>query len=337
VRVVLVGLGAVGVRSARQLLSSNAITELVVFSRQPARSEARAAMLGGAGVVRLEKLSDARFAHALEGAGVVVLAVPGGGYPLARLSLARHVPVVSVSDDPGEVRALLELDADAKDQGLAVAAGAGSAPGLSCLLAAWAVGALDEVSEVHVATLGTGGPACARRRHAALREAVEEWRDGSWARRVASSGRELVWFPGHAEGDCYRVNRPDPLLLVRAFPTLRSVTTRAAASRRDRMTSWLPMLRPPHPEGTVGAVRVEARGRRGGMAESMLLGAGGRPALLAGTVASAVAVRAANRQLRPGAGGLASLVASPGELLAELSERGVRIMRFEGASPTPAW
>jgi hypothetical protein len=211
------------------------------------------------------------------------------------------------------------------------------APGLSCLLAAWAVTKMDEVTEVHVATLGTGGPACARRRHAALREVLDEWRDGAWARKVAGSGRELVWFPGYSGADCYRVNRPDSLLLTRAFPTLRAATARAAASRRDRFTSRLPMLRPPHPEGTVGAVRVEVRGRRAGEAEVVILGAAGRAALLAGTVAASAAVRAATGRLRPGAGGLASLVSSPGELLAELSERGVNILTFEGGGTPAAW
>ena len=160
----------------------------------------------------------------------------------------------------------------------------------------------------------------------------------AWARKVGSSGRELVWFPGHAGGaDCYRVNRPDPLLLVRAFPEVRCVTTRAAASRRDRMTSWLPMLRPPHPEGTVGGASVEARGRLRGAAESLIVGAAGRPALLASAVAGTSALRAAAGQLSPGAGGLASLADKPGELLAELHERGVQLMVFEGAGAVPAW
>jgi saccharopine dehydrogenase-like NADP-dependent oxidoreductase len=330
-------MGAVGARSARQLLSSSTVEDLAVFVRHPSRVEARVVALGGSGVVHLEELSTTAFAQALTGANVVVLAAAGPGTPLARASLIAGVPVVSVSDDTGEVRSLLGLHDEAARRGLALAVGAGMAPGLSCLLAAWAAGALDELSEVHVATLGTGGPACARRRHAALREPVEEWRDGAWVRRVASSGRELVWFPGQSGADCYRVNRPDAMLLERAFPTLRSATTRAAASRRDRLTSWLPMLRPPHPEGTVGAVRVEVRGRRAQAAESALVGASGRPALLAGAVAAATAVRAATGRLGTGAGGLASLVPSPGELLAELSQRGVKVMIFEGAGPPPAW
>ncbi|MGP8208578.1 MAG: hypothetical protein ACLQVK_21430 [Acidimicrobiales bacterium] len=336
-RAVLVGLGAVGARSARQLLSSKSVSELVVLSRKPALAEARVAALGAAGVVRLEQLRPPLFGQVLMGTGVVLLAAPDPGAELAGASVRASVPVVSSSDDPGEVRALLELDGEARRRGVSVAAGAGMAPGLSCLLAAWAVTRLDEVTEVHVATLGTGGPACARRRHAALREVVDEWREGAWARRVAGSGRELVWFPGYSGADCYRVNRPDPLLLTGAFPSLRSASTRAAASRRDRFTSRLPMLRPPHPEGTVGAVRVEVRGRRAGQAEVVILGAGGRAALLAGTVVASAAVRAAAGRLRPGAGGLAALVSSPGELLAELSERGVSIQTFEGGGTPPAW
>jgi saccharopine dehydrogenase-like NADP-dependent oxidoreductase len=336
VRAVLVGLGAVGARSARQLLSSKSVSDLLVLSRKPALAEARVGALGAAGVVRLEQLRPSAFARALAGAGVLLLAAPGPGVELAEASVRASVPVVSVSDDPAEVRGLLGLDREARRRGVAVAAGAGMAPGLSCLIAAWAVARLDEVTEVHVATLGTGGPACARRRHAALREVVEEWRDGAWSRRVGSSGRELVWFPGYSGADCYRVNRPDPLLLTGAFPSLRSASTRAAASRRDRFTSRLPMLRPPHPEGTVGAVRVEVRGRRGGAAEVMILGAGGRAALLAGTVAASAAVRAATGRLRTGAGGLASLVGEPGELLAELAERGITILTFEGGGTPPA-
>jgi saccharopine dehydrogenase-like NADP-dependent oxidoreductase len=313
------------------LLSSKSVSELVVLSRKPALVEGRVAALGATGVVRLEQLRPAAFAQALAGAGVVLLAAPGPGGELAAASVRASVPVVSVSDDPAEVRTLLELDGEARRRGVAVSAGAGMAPGLSCLLAAWAVTKMD------VATLGTGGPPCARRRHAALREVLDEWRDGAWARKVAGSGRELVWFPGYSGADCYRVNRPDSLLLTRAFPTLRAATARAAASRRDRFTSRLPMLRPPHPEGTVGAVRVEVRGRRAGEAEVVILGAAGRAALLAGTVAASAAVRAATGRLRPGAGGLASLVSSPGELLAELSERGVNILTFEGGGTPAAW
>jgi hypothetical protein len=97
------------------------------------------------------------------------------------------------------------------------------------------------------------------------------------------------------------------------------------------------MLRPPHPEGTVGALRVEVRGKRSGQAEAVVLGARGRPALLAGTVAATVALHAAGGRLRTGAAGLASLVPDPADLLAELCERGTSILAFEGEGPVPAF
>lgn len=331
------GLGAVGSRSARQLLSSRDVSELVVLSRHPARAARAVSALGGGSAVQLEQLNASTVASSAKEAGAVLLAAGGQMLPWAEAALAAGAAVVSVGDDPAEVKSLLSLGPAAKALGLPVVVGAAMAPGLSCLLAWWAGAQMDEVTELHVATLGTGGPSCARQRHAALREPLEEWRQGKWERKVGGSGRELVWFPGRAGADCYRVNRPDSLLLTLAFPSLAAATARAAASRRDRLTSWLPMLRPPHPEGTVGAVRVEARGRRSGAAESVIVGASGRPALLAGTVAAAAVTCATSGRLRPGAGGLASLVYDPAHLLAELKDRGVRLMTFEGAAITPAW
>jgi hypothetical protein len=103
------------------------------------------------------------------------------------------------------------------------------------------------------------------------------------------------------------------------------------ATRRDRFTAALPMLRRPHPEGTVGAVRVELRGWIGSVSESVVVGAVGRPALVAGTVAATVARWAVDGRLaRSGAAGLAELVGRPAEFLAHLSERGIAVSRFEG-------
>jgi CTP:molybdopterin cytidylyltransferase MocA len=125
---------------------------------------------------------------------------------------------------------------------------------------------------------------------------------------------------------------PDALILVPAFPGVRRVTARMAATRRDRLTAWLPMLRPPHPEGVLGAVRVEVRGRRGPTHDAQVLGAIDRPAVAAGTVAAVAAVWTASGRLsRPGAAGLAELVTEPVPFLRELSRRGVKAAVFEGS------
>jgi hypothetical protein len=69
------------------------------------------------------------------------------------------------------------------------------------------------------------------------------------------------------------------------------------------------MLRRPHPEGALGALRVEVRGRQGQVRGDRVFGAIDRPAVAAG---------------------LATL-ADPGPFLAALADRGVKAAVFEGS------
>jgi hypothetical protein len=157
-----------------------------------------------------------------------------------------------------------------------------------------------------------------------------DWRDGGWQTRPAGSGRELCWFPDPiGAADCYRAALPDALLLTSGFAGVDRVTARLAATRRDRLTSWLPMLRPPHPEGGPGAIRIEVRGRQGAARGVRVLGAMDRPAVAAGAVAAVAAVWAATGRFEPGAQGLAR-VADTVPFLGELGRRGVRAAVFEG-------
>jgi hypothetical protein len=238
-----------------------------------------------------------------------------------------------VSDSVDDVRALLALDTAARAAGVSVVVGAGFGPGLTCLLARHAGTLFDVVDEVHVAKLGTGGPACARQHHIALAGSALDWRDGGWITRRGGSGRELCWFPEPIGGeDCYRAALPEAVLLEPAFPTACRITARVAANRRDRLTAHLPMLRRPHPEGVIGAVRVEVRGTRQGARAVEVLGALDRPAVAAGAVAALAALAAVRGDLnRRGAGGLAEL-ADPLPFLGALAERGVKAAVFEGAS-----
>ncbi|HET9689653.1 MAG TPA: NAD(P)-dependent oxidoreductase [Acidimicrobiales bacterium] len=331
-RAAVVGLGAVGTRAARQLAAAGAAVTLVHPSAPRlafVRHEVGAptdAVVGG-----IDDLPD--------GLDVVVLCHPGDHRGAAERAVEREVAVVSVADDPAVVRRLLDVHDEAAARGVTVVVGAAMAPGLGCLLARWAADRLAAVTEVHVASVGTGGPACARRHHRALTEPALDHIDGAWVQRPGSSGRELVWFPEPLGGaDCYRGGLADPLVLVPAFPGVRRVTARVAATRRDRLTSWLPMLRPPHPEGLVGGVRVEVRGfrppaRPGGppVADAVVVGASAPPAIAAGAVAATAAIAAGSHRLPAGAAGLAVLADDPGPWLADLGRRGVPAWLFEGA------
>lgn len=334
-RVAVVGGGAVGSEAVRRLVTCHDVeaVTLVVRDRRKARAARKA--LGSPARLEVRAAGPASLGRVLHGSDVTVLAVGGPVRVAAAAALGESSHVVAACDDPSAIRSLFTLDVEARERGLAVVAGACLAPGLSCVLAAQAAAGLDEVEEVHVASVGTGGPACARRHHAALSSVALDWHDGAWRRLPGGSGRELVWFPEPVGGaDCYRAALADPLLLVPAFPGVRRVTARLEATRRDRMTAWMPMLRPPHPEGTVGAVRAEVRGWRDGLPAESILGAVVRPALGAGLVAAEIARRAAGGRLRrAGTGGAAQMVTDPGALLADLRSAGVRTALFEGSSP----
>jgi saccharopine dehydrogenase-like NADP-dependent oxidoreductase len=322
-RVLVVGAGAVGARAVRQLVESDAAREVVVADADPVR---RAAVAEASG-------TKAREGEAHDDADVVLLAGPCGTHgELAAHHVGSGRPVVSTSDSIEDVRALLDLDAEAQARHVTVVAGAAFSPGFSCVLARHAEASFDSVVEVHVARTGTGGPACARQHHGALTGHALDWRDGGWQRRPAGSGRELCWFPDPIGAeDCYRAELPDALLLVPTFPGVERVTARLAATRRDRLSAHLPMLRKPHPEGLVGAVRVEVRGRRAGRAEVMVLGALDRPAVAAGATA-ALAVRWVGAgRLPAGTVGLGA-IAEPAPFLAALAEVGIKAAVFEGGS-----
>ena len=192
---------------------------------------------------------------------VVVLACGTPHAEIARTLLSEGAHVVSLSDDLDDVDAMLGLEAFAAERDRSLVVGAAMAPGLSGIIVRHIEQRFDSIDEVHVALHGTGGPDCARQHHKTLSGQSIGWHDDDWLRRPGGSGRELCWFPEPVGAyDCYRAAMPDPVLLKRAIPQLQRVTARVSATRRDRFTSRLPMLSPPHAEGGMGALRVEVRG-----------------------------------------------------------------------------
>ncbi len=265
---------------------------------------------------------------------VAVLAHPVRHAPLAAAFAARGCSVVTVGDHLDDTYDLVELGDAVTEAGATLVIGAAVTPGLSGLLARWSARQFASVDEIHVAVHGTAGPACARVHHRSLTGRAVSWIDGVWEESPGGSGRELCWFPEPVGAhDCYRAEIASPVLLHQSFPEASRITARRSATRRDRGTARLPMLRPPHAEGGVGALRVEVRGvdatglRRThivGMAE--LLGTA--------TAATAAAFVGAAR-----AGRLPTGVVLAGDaeldtvsLLADVAAYGVRIQEFVGAA-----
>lgn len=331
--VAVVGLGATGTHVVRSLLESTS-GSVHVHDVRPEEMD-RVCALDGDGRVVGHQAPEGLLSEA----SVLVLATPTGGHGVvAAEAVRRGVSVVSLSDALEDVRDLFDLDAAALAANVSIVVGAGMAPGLTCLLARHAADGLDEVAEIAVAKAGTGGPACARQHHRAMKQTAWDWLDENWMERRGGSGRDLVWFPPPIGArDSYKAALPSPLLLQRTFPEAARLVSRVTATRRDRMTSRLPMLRPPHADGGPGAVRVEVRGRLDGRFETVVYAIAARPSHGAGVMGAVAASAVASDSLtedgrsRRGSFGLSELD-EPARLLHQCRAFGLRVMTFNGTA-----
>lgn len=325
--VAIIGCGVTGARVAEVLAAGGARVALVDSRAHVAHAVARS--VGGVAV----DFADANAAD------IAVLTHPAPQASIAAKFLIAGVPVVSISDDVGDVRDLLELDPLAVQHGVTLVVGAAMAPGLSGLLARQLADQLHEVDEIHVAMHGTGGPSCARQHHRALGGTSLGLHDGEWIRRPAGAGRELCWFPEPINSyDCYRAEMPDPLLLNRVFPAVGRMSARISATRRDRFTARLPMLSPPHKEGGIGAVRVDVRGSlANGARETLIAGTAVRSSIAAAVVAATVTRWLLDGvAIEPGVMILGDSRLPTADLLEGIRAAGVPLFEFSGISRPPA-
>jgi len=329
--VLLDGIGAVGIRAARQLVDTPGLDTLLITARGSSHAAEIAASLGE----RAEAIELSPDDALPAGVDAVAVALPGALVaPRAKRALAAGIPFTSTVDDAAAIDTLLEFDEPARSAGVLVAPGCGLAPGLADVLARHAADALDSVDEIHVARAGAAGPACTATVRRSRRDPAVEWRDSDW-RDERHPNPELVWFPDPiGSRECAPV-AVGVALLVRAFPGVKRVTVRFAEPVSRRVT-WLG--RRGLDEGW-GSTRVEVWGWRGQARESMVYGVIDRTAIAAGTVLAVTAARlagiapglAARSGPASGVHGLAALV-EPVPFLAELARRGVKAAVFEGVA-----
>jgi len=262
---------------------------------------------------------------------VVVLATGERQSSLASLFIAQGISVVSTSDNLEDVLAICDLQERAEARESAVVAGVACSPGMSGLLVSHMRRAFESIDEVHTAVHGTGGPMCARQHHESLRGLSIGWHDGEWLQRPAGSGRELCWFPDPVGArDCYRFASPEPLLMQRLEPQLQRITSRISATRRDRLTARLPMLRTPHAEGLEGALRVEVRGVRHGRRHVEIVGIADKVGTIAGVVAAHTALALSTQTVAPGVHNLGQQALPNADILDGAVNSGITLHQFVG-------
>lgn len=263
---------------------------------------------------------------------IVVLARPGPNPESVAEWIDAGASVVTMSGGVDDLRQVFDLDDRARRAGVTVLAGAAASPGLTGLLARHAMDRVRRVEELHVAVHGTAGPACAHEHHRTLRGWAVGRTDGHWTERRSGGGRELCWFPEPVGAwDCYVGDLADGLALPRGFPDIGRISVRRSATRRDRLTARLPMLSPPHREGGVGAVRVEARGAdASGRRLTVVLGVAERIGSIAAAVAAAAVEAIADEAVPTGVVVAGQRDLPTNRLLSAVARHGIRLQIFEG-------
>ncbi len=319
----VVGVGEVGVRAARQLVDTPGIESVLVADRERRRASRLSESLGAKA-----SMVDVAEGSLPDGVDVVVCALPRGiDAPIVEDAIDAGVPVATSDDDDDAIAALQVLDGRARARGVTVAIGCGLAPGLADVLARHAADTFDEVHEIRVARTGWGGPACQASARRARREPAIEWHDGQW-RDDQPSGEQLVWFPEPIGArDCAAV-AAGVRTLVAAFPGVPRVSFALGEPPKRSF-----MRRRFGDDGEWGATRVEVWGHNDHGHVCLVYGVVERTSVAAGTVLAVVAAHLAGvlgeRVVLPGVHGVAELVA-PVPFLGELSQRGVRAAVFEG-------
>jgi len=322
----VVGLGAVGTRAARQLIDTPAIDRLLLADRDDTQLAEVAEALG----------PDATAIDFAPGdpipsdVDVVATALPGGvDHTVVSAAIAAGVPVASSEDEHDAIEQLRALSPNARGADVTIAVGCGLAPGLADVLASHAATMFEKVDEIRVARTGWGGPACVDTVRHERRVLVHTWHDGSW-REEHPHGDNLVWFPEPIGGRDCRTVTGSTALLVDAFGAVpRLILQVGEPPKRARFRRRF------GDEGEWGAARVDVWGRRDGTLDCVVYGVVERTAVAAGTVLAVTAARLGGalepRLNQPGVHGLASLV-TPVPFLAELAQRGVRAASFEGVA-----
>lgn len=348
----VVGAGAVGARVAALLADRLDVEQVLVSDARAARAGEVAEALGE----RASAVSWSPDDPLPPEVGVVACAVPGDAdVAVALRAVEAGVPAATCGETPDGVRRLLALDDLAREAGVAVAVGAGFAPGLSEVLARYALETVDAVDEVHVARYGVAGAASARRRWLAAVRPGWELDRGGWVRRTPGSARRLVVFPPPVgPQECRRTASAVPLAVAASLPGVRRVSAREALRRLDMLTGAVPgpsAVAPWRAGGRtdgLGALWVEVRARRGSAREVITLGAVDRTAAATAAVLAvatttvvglgppAAVGRETDDEGRPlGAAPLAALV-DPVPLLRELARLGTRAAVFEGVASDQA-
>jgi saccharopine dehydrogenase (NAD+, L-lysine-forming) len=235
-KVAVLGCGGVGSEIARQLAGAGAVDELVVADLDVATATALADEVG-AQWRQFDARDPDSVARVLDDAEVVCNAVgPFHKFALSivEAAIATGTHYVDINDDYDVADALVgnpHFDEAARAAGVVVLTGAGSAPGLTNLMARRAASELDRTDAVHV-VMGVPfivnlGPAILEHMFHCASGDVTQFLDGEYRIVPAGGGRRRFdLLPPFGSYDFGYLGHSEAVTLPRFLPGVRDVTTR---------------------------------------------------------------------------------------------------------------
>ncbi len=239
-RALVLGCGEMGRVAIADLIKHGVFREVVVATRTPSRAEklltefhtwtVRTSVVGvdaqdHEGLVRCFRGSD------------VICNLAGPNYlnavPVAKAAIAAGVSLVDVSDDWEATLEILDLHDAAVAAGITIVVGLGASPGVTNVLAKYAVDKLDRAEEVRTAWVmrgsDLGGPALSAHLLYSLPHRAFVYTDGAMQEvRPFVDGRETFRFPVLGEVEVTHIGHPEPFTLSRFLPGLKYADDKAA-------------------------------------------------------------------------------------------------------------
>lgn len=145
---------------------------------------------------------------------------------------------VSICDDYDAATSILDLDKEAKKNGVTILTGLGWTPGISNILVRHCANQMDEIEEAHIAWAGSGAdaPGYAVMMHTLhiFMARITTFRDGEEKQINGGTEKEIVRFPAPiGELSVYNVGHPEPVTIPRFIKGIKTVTLKGGLLERE--------------------------------------------------------------------------------------------------------
>ena len=247
---VIGGYGGFGARLCRRLAAAG--HDILVGGRSAAKAEAFCVALPGSEPVAIDRSGDVAAVLARTCPDLVIDAAgpfQASGYGVPRACIAAGIPYLDLADARAFVTGIAALDDAARARGVAVIAGASTAPALTSAIAAMLAEGLDRIDSIDVALSAANradeGDAVVAAILSYVGRPLTLWRRGAWTR--AWGWQEMRREDFHfADGSGLRgrlvalADLPDCAILPGLFPGRPAVAFRAGTELGFQMIAlWL--------------------------------------------------------------------------------------------------